>query len=318
MAINRAEAEALLMRQDGREIWQQAAQASAALRSFRTVSMGKKMTRYPVAAALPNASFITGEDIGDPDARKPVQSASWTHRDLVAEEIAGILLIPENVIDDAEPEFDLWAELRPRVGEAVGRTLDRAVFFGTNAPASWPVGIVPGAIAAGNVVTEGDSGVDLAEDINLTMAEVEEDGYDPTTAYARRTLRARVRGLRDTQGAPIYVATLAEGGRLVPSIYGMGFEYVTNGAWDNAEATLVAGDPNFAMLGLRQDLTFKFLTEATVTVNVGGTPTLISLAENDLVGLRFKMRVGFQTAEVPTAEGGEDAYPFAVLQPAGS
>jgi HK97 family phage major capsid protein len=314
--VTRAEALSLISRQDATEIWQQVPQFSAALRSFRTVNMGKKQTRYPVLAALPTASFVTGEDPGDPDARKPVTGGSWEDRFLEAEEIAGIVVIPENVIDDAEPEFDLWAELRPRIVEAIGVTLDAAVFFGTGAPASWPDGLVPQAIAAGNVYAEGTSGVDIAEDINQTIALVEDDGFDATTAYARRRLRAQVRGLRDDNGQPIIQSPTA--GSNVPSLYGADLQWVTNGSWDSDEAKLLVGDPNYAILGLRQDITYKFLTEASVTMVVEGTPTLISLAENDLVGLRFKMRVGFQTAEVETRDGGEDAFPFAVLTPAAS
>jgi HK97 family phage major capsid protein len=318
MSINRAEAEALLSRQDGKEIWQQAAQSSAALRTFRSVNMGKKLTRYPVLAALPNAQFVTGEDVGDPDAMKPVTNASWTHRDLVAEEIAGIVIIPENVLADAEPEFDLWAELRPRIAEAVGKTLDLAVFFGTNSPASWPVGLVPASIAAANVVAMG-TGRDLVADFNDAMSLVEDDGFDPSTIYGRRSIRGRVRDLRDDNGSLIFTQTL-DGARPVNAILGMTAQFVTNGGWDNTEAIALLGDPNYAILGLRQDLTYKFLDQATVTVDVGGTPTMISLAENDLLGLRFKMRVGFQTAEVPTRDNeGDDydnpPYPFAVITP---
>jgi HK97 family phage major capsid protein len=145
---------------------------------------------------------------------------------------------------------------------------------------------------------------------------VEDDGFDATTAYARRRLRAQVRGLRDDNGQPIIQSPTA--GSNVPSLYGADLQWVTNGSWDSDEAKLLVGDPNYAILGLRQDITYKFLTEASVTMVVEGTPTLISLAENDLVGLRFKMRVGFQTAEVETRDGGEDAFPFAVLTPAAS
>ena len=304
--ITRTEALALINQQDANEIWQAAPQFSAALRTFRRVTMGTKQVRYPVIDALPTASFVAGEDATDDTSVKPTTAMAWDDRVLEAEEIGGIVVIPENVLDDAE--FDIWGEIRPRIAEAVGVTLDAAVFFGTGSPASWPDGLVPAAITAGNEVAEGASGVDLAEDINMTLGEVEDDGYDPTVAYGRRSIRRRLRGLRDDQDAPIWSTSLSETGR-VTNIYDSTFEYVTNGAWVNADATLLVGDPNFAILGIRQDITFKLLDQASVTL--GGT--LISLAERDLVGLRFKMRVGFQVANTLTAEGGADAYPFAVL-----
>lgn len=318
--ISRADALTLIREQNGNEIWQAAVEFSAALRTFRRVNMGTKLVKYPVIAALPDASFLSGEDADDSNSVKPTTAMTWTDRDLVAEEIAGIVVIPENVIADAS--FNLWDEIRPRIAEAVGATLDAAVFFGVNAPSSWPDGLVPAAIAANNDVAEGSSipegsgaANDLAEDINATLALVEDDGYDPTAIFAKRSLRSRVRGLRDENNSPIYVQTLAENGsRNVPSIYGVSTEYVTNGAWDNTEATLLVGDPRYAILGIREDLTYKFLDQAAVTI--GGN--LVSLAERDLVGLRFKMRVGFQTAETKTLEGGATAYPFAVLTPAGS
>ena len=171
----------------------------------------------------------------------------------------------------------------------------------------------------GTSVPEGASAAnDLAADLNATVALVEDDGYDPGVMYGKRSLAGRVRGLRDANNAPIFVQTLSEQGRLVPSILQVPTEWVRNGSWDSAVATAIVGDPNYAILGIRQDLTYKFLDQASVTVDVDSTPTLISLAENDLLGLRFKMRVGFQTAQTPTADGGASAYPFGVLIPAGS
>lgn len=312
--ISRADALTLINRQNASEIWQAAAEFSAALRTFRRVNMGTKQTRYPVIGALPTASFVAGEDADDADSVKPTTSMSWTDRVLEAEEIGGIVVIPENVIDDASNDFDLWAEIRPRIAEAVGATLDAAVFFGTNAPSTWPAGLVPQAITAGNTYAEGTSTIDLGEDINQTIGLVLEDGYDPTAIYARRTLQTRVRGLRNDDGTPIWSFPLSEAGARVPSIFGTNVSYVTNGAWDTDEATLLVGDPRYAILGIRQDLTFKFLDQAAVTI--GGN--LVSLAERDLLGLRFKMRVGFQTAETKTLDGGDTAFPFAVLTPAAS
>lgn len=233
---------------------------------------------------------------------------TWEDRDLVAEEIGGIVVIPENVIDDAASDFDLWSEVRPRIAEAVGKTIDSAVFFGTGAPSSWPDGIVPAAIAAGNTYAQG-TGVDLAEDINQTIGLVEADGYDPSTIYSARTIRMLLRGLRDDQNAPIYSTSLRSDGA-ASAVYGLDLEFVANGSWEAGIATAIVGDPRYAILGIRQDLTFKFLDQASVTI--GGN--LISLAERDLVGLRFKIRVGFQTAETLTPTGGAGAYPFAVLE----
>jgi len=314
--ISRADALALIREQNASEIWQAAPEFSAALRTFRRVNMGTKKSNYPLIAALPNAAFVSGEDADSGTTKKPTTAAAWDKRVLEAEEIAGIVVIPENVFEDAAADFDIWAEVRPRIAEAVGATLDAAVFFGVNAPASWPDGIVPAAVAAGNVYVEGTSGVDVAEDINQTLALVEADGYDAPDAYARRTIRAQLRGLRDDNGQPIIQPPT--GGSNVPSLYGANLNYVSNGSWDSDEAKLIVGDSRYAVLGIRQDITFKLLDQASVTITISGTPTLVSLAENDLIGLRFKMRVGFQTAETLTKEGGADAYPFAVLQPAAS
>ncbi len=316
--ISRADALALINQQDAREIWQAAPQFSAALRTFRRIPMTKKQTRVPVIASLPNAAFVSGEDSTDETSIKPTTKMTWGDRTIEAEEIAGIVVIPENVIADAESDFDLWGEVRPRIAEAVGITLDRAVFFGTNAPASWPDGLVPQAITADNYVVEGTSipegdgaANDLAADINETIGKVEDDGYDADVAFGRRSIRRRVRGLRDANNAPIYVSTLAESGRAVAQLYDAQFEVVGNGSWDNDEATLLVGDASFAVLGIRQDITYKFLDQATVTLD----GELVSLAERDLLGLRFKMRVGFQTAETLTTEGGDTAFPFAALVP---
>lgn len=300
--ISRADALTLIASQRGTEIWQGAVESSAALRTFRHVNMGTKLITYPVIAALPNAAFVSGEDADDAASVKPTTNMTWTDRNLTAEEIAGIVVIPENVIADAD--FDIFAEVRPRISEAVGKALDAAVFFGTNKPASWPAGLVPQAITAGNTYTQG-TGVDLAEDINQAMGLVEADGYNPRTIYSARTIRMLLRGLRDQNDAPIYTTNLSTGGPTT-QVYGANLEFVANGAWLPLIATAIVGDPDYAILGIRQDITFKVLDQATV----GG----ISLAERDLIGLRFKIRVGFQTAQTLTTSGGSGAFPFAVLQ----
>jgi HK97 family phage major capsid protein len=305
--ISRAEALALINQQNSTEIFQQAAEGSAALRTFRRVNLGTKQARLPVLSALPSAGFVESEDPSSGDSTKPTSQAAWENKVLEAEEIAVIVPIHENVFDDSA--FDIWGEVRPRIAEALGAVLDGAVFFSTAKPSTWPEGLEQGARDAGNIFDNGTANMDLAELTNQTIALVEADGYDPNVAFSNRAIRVRFRGLRDDQGQPIYSTSLRRDGA-VDAVYGLDLEFVTNGAWiaDNGSglgADLIVGDRSKAILGVRQDVTYKFLDQATV----GG----INLAEKDMVALRAKFRVGFQVADATTIEGGSSAYPFAVL-----
>lgn len=299
--ISRAEALALINQGNTNEIFQQAREFSAALRTFRTVPMGTKQVRMPVLEALPTAGFVTET------GTKTTSQVTWESKTLEAEEIAVIVPIHENVLEDST--FDIWGEVRAAVAEALGAVLDGAVFFGTNAPSSWPDSLAEGARAAGNFYDSDTTG-DLAEDINQTMALVEADGYDPNTVYTNRALRASLRGLRDDNGVPIYSRSLRTDGA-TDLVYGLDLAFVTNGAWvagsSEGGATAIVGDASKAILGLRSDVEYKILTEATV-----GS---INLAERDMVALRAKFRIGFQVADPTTIEGGSSAYPFAVLGP---
>lgn len=303
-AINKADAEALLARQNINTILQDDVKDSVALASFRTLPMSAGTAKMPVLAALPTAGFVT-DDIDAPTSTKPTAELRWGKKELVVEEIAVIVPIHENTFDDSE--FNVWNEVRPRIAEQFGRVLDAAVLFGTNKPATWDSAIVPAAVAAGNVYVEGASTVDLAEDVNRAWALVEADGFDVSAQYTSTAMRARLRGLRDKNGAPIYLDALRSD-KDTASLMGAPLLYVRNGAWDKTAASMIVGDPTKAVIGLRQDVTYKILDQATV----GG----YNLAEKDMIAIRAKLRVAFAVAAPVTAEGGAEAYPFAVLKPA--
>lgn len=299
--ITKSDALALLASQDISEIINPTAAESAALSSFRTITMSAGTAKMPVLATLPTAGFVT--DTGAGTDVKPTSRVSWVNKDLVAEEIAVIIPVHENTIADSR--FDLWAEVRPLVSQELGRVLDGAVFFGINKPTTWTdPALVPGAIAAGNTVAEG-TGVDLAEDFNQAFGLVEDDEFDVNAAFTGRFLRSELRGLRTADGAPIYADTIKTDGTS-SMIYGQDLYYVGNRSWDRDVAIALVGDKSKAVLGIREDVQVKILDQATV----GG----INLAERDMVALRFKFRVAFATAY--TTAGGETTdYPFAVITP---
>ena len=300
--ISREDAAGVLTDQEFSEILQDAVKSSAALRTFRIVRMGTKVGHMPVLTALPVAQWVTGDT-----GRKPTSEMIWEKKELTVEELAVIVPIPENVFDDTN--IEVWGQVRPRIGEAFGKALDAAVFFGDNAPTSFDDSLYEGAVAAGQVVTPG-TGVDLAADINEVWGEVEDLGLDVNVQYAHRGLKRRLRGLRDENQQPIYLSTLRGDGRS-DELMGADIEYVDNGAWDRSAADLIAGDRDMAILGIRQDITYKLLTEATLTDGSGNV--VFSLAEQDMIALRAKMRVAFVVGEVLTQEAGEQVWPFAAL-----
>ena len=301
--ITKADALALLARQDIDEIIKPDTAESAALASFRTIRMSAGTATMPVLAALPAAGWVS-ESATEAEGVKPTSKVSWTDKKLVAEELAVIVPVHENTLADSK--FDLWAEIRPLVAQEFGRLLDLAVFFGVGKPATWlDPALVPGAIAAGNTVAEG-AGIDLAEDFNQAFALVEDDEFDVNAAFTGRFLRSELRGLRDADGAPIYVDGLRSDGN-TSSVYGQDLFYVGNKSWDKEKAVALVGDRSKVVLGIREDVQVKLLTEATV----GG----INLAERDMVALRFKFRVAYATA-FSTAGGEANDYPFAVITPA--
>lgn len=309
--ISRADALALLARQDINEIIKPDTATSAALAAFRTIRMSAGVARMPVLAALPTAGFVTDNTSNEATGVKPTSKVSWTNKELIAEEIAVIVPVHENTLADSN--FDIWGEVRPLVAQEFGRVLDAAIFFGVNKPTTWvDPALVPGAIAAGNyqVLGAGDgTRFDLAADFNEAFGIVEDDEFDVNAAFTGRFLRRSLRGLRDDDGQPIYLDALRSDGSTA-SIYGQDLRYLTNGGWDRSAATALVGDASKVVLGVREDVQVKLLDQATLGTGVNQ----INLAERDMVALRFKFRVAYATAYSTARIGGAPTdYPFAVI-----
>ena len=308
--IDRSDAAALIPEEVSREIVQGVAETSACLRLFRRLpNMSRKQQRIPVLSALPTAYFVNGDT-----GLKQTTEQAWENKYLNAEEIACIVPIPEAVLDDAD--YDIWAEVRPRIVEAFGVVIDAAILFGTNAPASWPDSILDGATNAGHVVALG-TGADIYDDImgeNGVISLVEEDGYMVNGHIAAMTMKAKLRGLRDTSGQPIFVRSMQDRTRY--ELDGEPMEFPANGAFDVTQALMFSGDFRQAVYAMRQEITYKVLTEAVIQDNTGAI--VYNLAQQDMVALRAVMRLAWQVPNPvnrlqPTAA---QRYPFAVLTPA--
>lgn len=286
------------------QIIQALPQRSVAMNLFRTVRMSTKTNKMPVLSALPAAYWVQGET-----GLKQSTEMAWTSKVLVAEELAVIMPVSQQLLDDAS--FPIWSEVQPRLVEAFGAKIDQAAIFGNDKPASWPDDIVTQATAAGNTVASG-TGIDIAADLNEVFAEVEGDGYDVTGIGARRTFRGQLRGLRATDGVPIYQPSLVVG--TPDSLYGVEIAYANAAGWDSTKADAIAGDFSYAILGIRQDITFRIFDTGVITSDTGAV--LLNLMQQDSVALRAVMRVAYQVANPVVAAGYEGTiFPFGVLTP---
>ena len=284
--IDRNGASALMPEDVSREIIQGVPKYSSVMQlATKAPNMSRKQKRLPVLSTLPVAYFVNG-DIG----LKQTSEQAWGNKHLDAEELAVIIPIPEAVLDDAD--YDIWAEVKPRIMEAFGIAFDGAVMFGVNAPAAWPVDILTAALAAGNVVALGQ-GADLYDDLlgaNGVISLIEADGYMATGHVGHMSMRGRYRGLRDANGQPLFKNSMQDNTRY--ELDGAPLIFPQNGAFNPALALQFSGDFKQIIYAIRQDITYKLLTEAVIQDNAG--QIVYNLAQQDMVALRAVMRLAWQ------------------------
>lgn len=289
------------------DIIQELPTQSSVLQMARQVAMSTSTQRMPVLDVLPIAYFVQ-QDSG----LKQTTSMEWKDVNLIVEELAAIVPIPDAYIADAQ--VPIWDEVRPRITEALGKKIDAATLFGTNKPSTWSPAIIPAAIAAGNTVTSG-AGTDLPQDIANLAEVVSKDGYTNVSGWAVRPgFKWKLLQTRSSQGFPIYEPDLQNGRG--GSLYGYPMSEVANGAWDPTVADLLLGDWSKAMIGMRQDLTFKMFDQGIINDENGNV--IWNSMQQDGQAMRVVMRLAFATANPVTALNSNAAtrFPFGTLKAA--
>ncbi len=302
--ISRTDVAALVPEDVASTIMSKAVEQSAAMTLFKRVKMSREQQRMPVLAAIPVAYFVNGDT-----GLKQTTEAAWANKYLDVEEIACIVPIPEAVLDDTK--FDVWGEIRPLIEEAVGRTLDAAIFFGINKPSIWPKAIVNIADDAGAVVERGTHTAEeggIAEDFNDLFQEVELKGFDVNGVIANRIYKGLLRGARDANGQKLDDISNTE-------VYGETIQYPMRGMWPTGASAVeaIAGDFSQGILGVRQDITYKLLDQAVIQDNTGAI--IYNLAQQDMVAMRVVARFAFQVANIVNFEEPDEELrsPWAIM-----
>jgi HK97 family phage major capsid protein len=283
------------------------------LRNMTTHEMKLK-----VSTALPEVYFVgeKGRSQSFPSgSNKQVTTSEWEDVSIKAGELAAIIVIPNTVFQDAN--FDVIGEVRAQIPGAIAAKVDAAVLYGESGydvPDDWSDGIVQGAPSGSSIGS--DVGADLYDAILGTgglFAAVEQYGYDVNGIVADVSMKAALRGLRDTTtGLPIFLNSMQSAGNY--TLGGVGIRFPMNGALDKAQTLMIAGDWNKLVYSIRQDVAIDVFT--TGVVNDANGVIVHNLLQEDLTVLRCTFRMGWamcQPASRYTASLAK--YPFAFLTP---
>ena len=263
---------------------------SVLLKRARRQPMSTKTVKQTIMTTFPDAYWVDGDT-----GLKQTSKQSFAQPTMTAEELAVIAVVPDAVIDDSS--LPIWATLRPYLAEAIGKKIDQAAIYGIDKPTSWPLALVPGAIAAG-VITPGnlaatpadarkDAG-QLVADLGLKMAR--DAGANLSGLIAQAGTGWELDRIRDADRRPIYDGVAG-------ALRGVPFDELKNGAWSSVgtgdtAVPIIGVDWSQVYVGIRQDITVKMLDQAVISDADG--KVVFNLAQQDAKALRVVFRVGYQ------------------------
>ncbi|MDK0979357.1 phage major capsid protein [Clostridium perfringens] len=263
--------------EQAKDIMKAVTRGSSVLRLSTVKPMTSDEKKFSVLTEGPGAYWV-GEG-----ERIQTSKAEWIHPKMVAKKIAVIIPVTEEKLKDTT--INVFEELKPEIAEAFYKAIDAACLFGTNSP--FAKNIFNSAVKAQNFIVDGTSkSLDL--DVSDVMALIEDDGFDVNGFAANNGIKNRLRKLRDGNGNQLFVNGVDQ-----KEFYNEPIEFSRNGSWDKSKAEIIAADWSKSLVGIRDGIEYKVLTEATLqgTVDTDGKP--ISLAEQDMVAIKATMRIGF-------------------------
>ena len=287
--ISRTDADALIPDETSREILTDLTDSFWLLQLARRLpDMSTKTRSIPVMTGLAAAGFVSGDT-----GLKITTDVTWDGVDLVAEEVAVIVPIPEAVLDDAD--YDIWGQVRPAIVEAFGRVLTGAVLYGTDIPAAWTTGLGGAGLVARATTASQYASIDGFTDFYEAFEDesapgsadgmlmmLEADGFGITGTVGHVGIKGLIRNTRDANGQKLYASTDELGG--APAVYPLDGTI-------SSTYKLISGDWQKLVYSMRQDMTYKILDQAVIT---GADGSIIwNFAQQDMVGMRCVMRIAF-------------------------
>jgi hypothetical protein len=310
--IGRTGAAAELPRQLADDLIGAVQKQSVVLTMGHQVPTTTRDSRIPVVNTLPTATWISG---ADPDVGlKSVTSMNILNQQLIAEELAAIAVIPQNVVDDSE--YPLWDAVRPELAKAIARAYDQAVLFGVNAPTTFPPGLVQAATTAGLVVS-GDTFANATDNAQLVLeaaSMVSTQGYNVNKASVSPGWQFRVAAAK-TQA----LSNNPVGGEMFPLLLA-GMPIRVNPLWWPAPATngpdAIVADWEMVIVGMRKDITLEPFNSGVISDATG--KVIQNLMQEDKTAIRATFRAGYYLATPPTGYTVATPCPVGIVKNTGT
>nr|DAZ67439.1 MAG TPA: Major capsid protein [Caudoviricetes sp.] len=201
----------------------------------------------------------------------------WEYPELEAKKLAVIIPFTKEKYEDSV--MSVMEEIKQGISDAFTRSIDSAIFFGTNTP--FDTDIVGSVLEGSKIENSGKLDMDISD----AMSKIEANDLVVNGIVAPNSVKATLRTLRDSNGNALVVP----GGVTGTQIYNTPIHIPTSKVWDNSKASSIVGDFNRAVIGTRSGITYEVLDQATV----GG----INLAERDLLAIKCTMRFGFKVVD---------------------
>lgn len=276
----------------------QAVRGSAILRLSRVELMESDNKRFPVMTEGVGGYWVNEAE------RIKTSTAGWIFPQITAKKLAVILPVTREKLNDTT--INVFDEIKPYIAEAFATAIDKACFFGGDSPFSR--NLYTAALDNSMAVAVGTN-AQLDLDISDVMALIESKGFDAGAFAADISFKNSLRKLRDANGNQLYFQGAAAN-MDYDTLYSLPIDFCRSTAWDKTKALAICGDfKNYSIVGIREQIQYDILREATLTTITASDGTPLSLAERDLIAIRATMRLGFLPVK-------EDA--FALLVPAGA
>lgn len=268
-------------------IVESAIRQSVVLRLATRQAMPTGTETVPIVAIAPQAGWV-----GTPGGRKPIAKIEWSAEVLKAEEVAAVTAIPDLYLTDTRGSWDVEGSAEAELAKAVARSLDAAVLFGVDAPASFPPGGIA-AFAAGPV-----SGATAPEAISAAMGELEGEGILPDGivggASISQALRAAALEAGEIAGAP------------AGEIFGV--PVAVTAPWPSTAPNAYIGGWQFVLVGVREDVTFGISKDGVLVDDAG--EIVVSAFQDNMTLVKIFARFGLAIARPLTADGTEPSTPI--------